>query len=171
MCLVTQLCPTLCEPMDCIPPGSSVHGISQARIMEWGAISSSRGSPNPGIEPASPVSPALQTDSLPSEPSGKPFTMYTSIKWCIWSDIYNHQSNDDWFDIYISNHYNAHFKCLKILFDNYTSMKLKRKKRASCGTVVKSLDPAKLIVNQSCNCFPLWGQIYLTLKRYCNKWN
>ena len=134
-------------PIDCSPPGSSVHGISQARILEWGAISSSRGSLNPGIEAASPVSPALQTDSLPSEPSGKPFTMYTSIKWGIWSDFYNHQSNDDWFDIYISNHYSAHLKCLNILFDNYTSMKLKRKRRASCGTVVKSLDPAKLIVN------------------------
>ena len=37
--LVTQLCPTLCDPMDCSPPGSSVHGISQARILEWVAIS------------------------------------------------------------------------------------------------------------------------------------
>ena len=35
---------TLCDPMDCRPPGSSVHGILQARILEWGAISSSRGS-------------------------------------------------------------------------------------------------------------------------------
>ena len=39
-----QLCLTLCTPMDCSPPGSSVHGISQARILEWVAISSSRGS-------------------------------------------------------------------------------------------------------------------------------
>ena len=45
--------------------GSSVHGISQARILESVAISSSRGSSHPGIEPASPVSPALQADSLP----------------------------------------------------------------------------------------------------------
>ena len=36
--LVTQLCPTLCDPMDCSPPGSSVHGILQARILEWVAI-------------------------------------------------------------------------------------------------------------------------------------
>ena len=35
---VTQSCPTLCDPMDCSPPGSSVHGISQARVLEWGAI-------------------------------------------------------------------------------------------------------------------------------------
>ena len=114
--------------MDCSPSGSSVHGISQARVLEWVVISSSRGFPNLGIEPVPPVSPALQANSLPSEPSGKPFTVYTSIKWCIWFDIYNHQSNDDWFNMYVSNHYNAHFKCFKILFDNYTSMKLKRKK-------------------------------------------
>ena len=36
---VAQSCPTLCDPMDCSLPGSSVHGISQARILEWAAIS------------------------------------------------------------------------------------------------------------------------------------
>ena len=35
---VAQLCPTLYDPMDCSPPGSSVHGIFQARVLEWGAI-------------------------------------------------------------------------------------------------------------------------------------
>ena len=35
---VTQSCPTLCNPMDCSPPGSSIHGIFQARVLEWGAI-------------------------------------------------------------------------------------------------------------------------------------
>ena len=44
VCSVTQLCLTLCDPLDCSPPGSSVHGILQARILEWVAISSSRGS-------------------------------------------------------------------------------------------------------------------------------
>ena len=39
---VAQSCPTLCNPMDCSPPGSSVHGIFQARILEWVAISFSR---------------------------------------------------------------------------------------------------------------------------------
>ena len=39
-----QLCLTLCNPMDCTPPGSSVHGILQARILEWAAMPSSRGS-------------------------------------------------------------------------------------------------------------------------------
>ena len=42
MCVHAQLCLTLCNPMDCSPPGSSVHGISQARILEWVAISFSR---------------------------------------------------------------------------------------------------------------------------------
>ena len=45
--LVTQLCLTLCNPMDCGPPGSSVHEISQARILKWVAISYSRGSSRP----------------------------------------------------------------------------------------------------------------------------
>ena len=53
--------------MDYSPPGSSVHGISKARILEWVAIDL----PDPGIEPASPVSPALQVDSLLAEPLGK----------------------------------------------------------------------------------------------------
>ena len=43
-CSVAQLCVTLCNPMDCSPPGSSVHEILQTRILEWVAISSSRGS-------------------------------------------------------------------------------------------------------------------------------
>ena len=55
--------------MDCSPPGSSVHGILQARILEWVAIPFSGYLPDPGIEPGSP---ALQADSLPSEPPGKP---------------------------------------------------------------------------------------------------
>ena len=44
---VSQSCPTLCDPMDCSLPGSSVHGIFQARVLEWVAISFSRGSSQP----------------------------------------------------------------------------------------------------------------------------
>ena len=56
--LVTKSCPPLCKPMDSSPPGSSVHGISQARILEWIDISFSRGSSDP--ERSNPESPALQ---------------------------------------------------------------------------------------------------------------
>ena len=62
---ISQSCLILCGPVDCSLPGSSVHGILQARILEWVAISFSRDLPNPGIEPGSP---ALQADALPSEP-------------------------------------------------------------------------------------------------------
>ena len=67
--LVAQLCLTLCDPMDCSSPGSSVHGIFQARILEWAAISFSRESSQSSYLPMSPVPPALQADSLPAEPS------------------------------------------------------------------------------------------------------
>ena len=62
--LVAQSRPTLCNAMDCSLPGSSVHWILQSRILEWVAISFPRGSFRPG-------SPALQADSLSSEPWGK----------------------------------------------------------------------------------------------------
>ena len=54
---VAQLCPTLCDPMDCSLPGSSIHGILQARILEWVAVSFSRRSSQPRdcIEPGSPA--------------------------------------------------------------------------------------------------------------------
>ena len=54
--------------MDCSPWGCSVHGISQARILEWVAIPFCRDLPDPGIIP---LSPALQADFLPTEPLGK----------------------------------------------------------------------------------------------------
>ena len=47
LCLITQSCPTLWDPMDCSPPGSCVHGILQARTLEWGAMPSSRGCSQP----------------------------------------------------------------------------------------------------------------------------
>ena len=69
LCLVAQLCLTLCNPVAYSPPGSSIRGILQARILEWVAMPSSRDLPSPGIKPRSL---ALQVDSLPSEPPGKP---------------------------------------------------------------------------------------------------
>ena len=65
---VSQSCLTLCGPMDCSPPGSSVHGILQARILEWVAISSPGDLPNPGIDLSSPT---LQAGSLLTELQGK----------------------------------------------------------------------------------------------------
>ena len=47
-CLVSKSCLILCDPMDCSLSGSSVHGISQARILEWVAFSFSRDLPDPG---------------------------------------------------------------------------------------------------------------------------
>ena len=52
-CLVAKLCPQLFgDPMDCSPPGSSVHRILQARILEWVAISFSGDLPDQGVEPS-----------------------------------------------------------------------------------------------------------------------
>ena len=67
VCLFAQSCPTLCDLIDCSPPGSSVHGILQARILEWVAIPFSRRSswPRAGIKCGSP---ALQAYSLPLVP-------------------------------------------------------------------------------------------------------
>ena len=61
---VAQPCPTFCDPMD-----YTVHGILQARILEWVTFPYLGDLPNPGIEPRSPT---LQADSLPAEPPGKP---------------------------------------------------------------------------------------------------
>ena len=53
------LCLTLCNPMDCSPPGSSVQGILQARILEWVAMPSPGDLPDPGIKHMSLTSPVL----------------------------------------------------------------------------------------------------------------
>ena len=67
LCLVTQLCMTLWDPMVYSPPGCSVHGILQVRILQ--ACPPPGDLPNSGIKPRSPT---LQVDSLLSEPPGKP---------------------------------------------------------------------------------------------------
>ena len=70
-----QSCLTLCDSMDCSPPGSSVHGILQARILEWVAMPSSRGSSHPPQESNQHLLNLLhwQAGSLPLPPPGKPF--------------------------------------------------------------------------------------------------
>ena len=76
--LLTQPCPTLCHPLGCSSPDSSVHGIPQARIAEWVLISSSEDRLDSKIKPRSP---ALQADSLPSEPSGKSVLQKVTSTW------------------------------------------------------------------------------------------
>ena len=61
-CLVAQSCPTLCDPMDCSPPGSSVRETSQGRTLERITISSSRGSSKPRDRPLELTSPAWHLD-------------------------------------------------------------------------------------------------------------
>ena len=68
--LVAQWCPTLCDPMDCSPPGSSVYKDSPGKNAAVGAMPPPGHLPNRGIKPTAPV---LQVDSLLSEPQGKPF--------------------------------------------------------------------------------------------------
>ena len=70
-CLVTKLCPSFCDPMDCSSPGSSVHGISQARVAEWIAISFSRGTfPTQGSNHVA----CLSGGFFSTEPPGKPLS-------------------------------------------------------------------------------------------------
>ena len=70
VCLVTQSYPTLCDHMDCSPPGSSVHGDSPGKNTGVGCYALLQGGlPSPGIKPRSP---ALEADTLTSEPPGKP---------------------------------------------------------------------------------------------------
>ena len=78
-----QSCPILCDPMDCSPPGSSVHGILQARILEWVAMSSSRGSSQPRDRTHLFCSSCTACKFFTAEPLGKPHPwlvgVYTGI--------------------------------------------------------------------------------------------
>ena len=77
VCSVTQLCSTLCDPMDYSPPGSSVHGISQVRILEGAVIFSSRGSS--WTQGLNPCLLHWNMDSLPLSHMGRPmFFRYIS---------------------------------------------------------------------------------------------
>ena len=69
-----QSCLTLCDSKDRSPPGSSVHGVLQARLLQWFAMPASGEPPNPGIKPASLCLLHWQAGSLPLVPPGMPFT-------------------------------------------------------------------------------------------------
>ena len=95
LCLVAKLCPTLCDPMDCSPLGSSVHRDFQARILEWVATPTSRGSSQPrNRTQVSHIAGRFFTvwgtrhwemGSLPLTPPGKPFAwlcVYVCVRTC-----------------------------------------------------------------------------------------
>ena len=69
-------CLTLCNPMDCGPPVSSVHGILPARILEWVAMPSYRGSSRPRNRTCVSYVPLCQASSLPLAPPGKPVSTH-----------------------------------------------------------------------------------------------
>ena len=72
---VAQLCPILCDLINCSPPGSSVYGIFQARILEWVAISFSEDLHNQAIElESSALAGGLCTTELPGKPNGLVYT-------------------------------------------------------------------------------------------------
>ena len=79
VCVCSQSYSSLCNPMDCHTPDSSVHGILQASIWEWVATSYSRDHLNPGIEPMSPVSPALPADYLPRYHQGSLIDLHMAL--------------------------------------------------------------------------------------------
>ena len=79
-CSVAKSCLTLCDPMDCNPPGFSLHGISQARILEWVPFPPPADLPDPRIEPLSPMSPELAGRLFTTEPPGKPINpLYINV--------------------------------------------------------------------------------------------
>ena len=67
-----QSCLTLCDPMECSPPGSSVHGILQARTLEWVACPPPGDLPDPVIKPASPAAPCVEGGFFTTEPPENP---------------------------------------------------------------------------------------------------
>ena len=85
--LATQLCLTLCDPMDCSLPGFFVHGIFQARVLEWVAISFSRDLPDPGIEPQSTALQAMRLSHQESACKSRmgsnliPMSLYSLREW------------------------------------------------------------------------------------------
>ena len=84
-----QLCPNLCDPMDCSPPGSSVHGILQARILEWASVPFSRGSSPPRDQTCLSCGCYIAGGLFSTEPTGEPSSPYTSslnrLCVCAWS--------------------------------------------------------------------------------------
>ena len=93
--MYTCMCPGVSSSLDCSPPGSSVHGIFQARILEWDAISFSRGSSPPKYQTLSPASPALIGDPLQQSHPGITYvwltiTLDNHFMWHVNKSMYIH---------------------------------------------------------------------------------
>ena len=89
-----QSCPTLCGPMDCSPPGFSIHGISQQEYWNGLPFPTPGGHPNQGIEPTFLASPAFADRVFTTEPSRKPHIWkIESIKSTMW--VVRHRTLDD----------------------------------------------------------------------------
>ena len=79
--MCAQLCLTLCDPMGYSPPGSSVHGVFQARILEWGCYFLLQGAfLTQGLNPCLLCALHWQVDSLPQSPPGKPIWNISSVQ-------------------------------------------------------------------------------------------
>ena len=83
VCLVAQLCPTLCNPMDCSSPGSSVRGILQARILEWVAIPFTKGSSQSRDRICVSHVSCIAGGFFTAEPPGKPLYLTFGVKCCV----------------------------------------------------------------------------------------
>ena len=79
LCMCAESCLTLCNPMDCSLPGSSVHGIIQTRILKL-PFPPPGNIPDPGIKPTSQVAPALAGKSFTTEPLGKPLISLSTLQ-------------------------------------------------------------------------------------------
>ena len=98
-CMCAQSCPTLSDLMDCSPPGPSVHGILQARRLEWVAIFTSRGFSQPRnwtwISYTAPTSPALQADSLPLNYQGS-LNTGVQFSFCFFFTDFSGMAEEGW---------------------------------------------------------------------------
>ena len=83
VCLFTQSCPTLCDPLDCSPPGSSVHRIFQQEYWSGLPFPAPKDLLNPRTEPLSLESPELQADYLPTKATGKPNFPEEGMMWLV----------------------------------------------------------------------------------------
>ena len=81
--LVAQSCPTLCDPMDCSPPGSSVHGFSRQGYWSGLSFPSPGDLPDPGMEPSSPALAGGFLGKSPHQWKGPQTSRHIFMNWCI----------------------------------------------------------------------------------------